>query len=477
MPKLNPSAITSPLFTLLLLLAFVLSCDGADPQQPSPQEPFVTIPWPVSPPTLERSERNWREARAIIHLHSPHSHDACDGNPQPGGQLDEDCLSDLRWGLCLNRIDVAFLTDHPGHASDVDFEQLLLFRDGDELVTNATGAAVANRLHCEDGHEVLLMPGIESSRMMPLGLEEHVREAYSSGEAADFDAIREAGAVAWVAHTEGRDAEELASLGIEGIEIYQLHANIDPDLREERLGLDGAGAITQLAPFFFPLEENGEPPHPDLAPLGFLVPNEPSILALEHIGQTQRIGVSGGTDAHQNVLSAEASDGERMDSYRRLIRWFNTRLRVVGELNPASARQALREARTWISFEIFGTPLGFDLRAEAGGQVFEIGAELPSSQDLVIRATLPSLDPRSARSETPPEIRGLLYRATSEGRELVGEWSEGELELSAPGPGVYRMEAWITPSHLTPYLGDRTDLADTHVPWLYSGALFVRNLP
>jgi len=321
------------------------------------------------------------------------------------------------------------------------------------------------------------MPGIETSRMMPLGLEEHVREAYSPGTAEDFEAIRQAGGVGWVAHTEGRDAEELASLGIEGIEIYQLHANLDPDLREERLGLDGPGAITQLAPFFFPLEGNGEPPHPDLAPLGFLVPNEPSLLALEHIGQTQRLGVSGGTDAHQNVLSAEASDGERMDSYRRLTRWFNTRLRVTDELSPESAREALREARTWISFEVFGSPLGFDLRAEANGQVFEIGAELPSSPDLVIRATLPSLDPRSARSETPPEIQGLLYRATSEGRELVGEWSEGELELSAPGPGVYRMEAWITPRHLAPYLGDRTDLAESHVPWLYSGALFVRESP
>jgi hypothetical protein len=453
----------------------MLSCEGAG--QPPEEVPFAPIPWPDSPPTLDRSERDWREVRAIVHLHSPHSHDACDGNPQPGGELDEDCLGDLRWGLCRNRIDVAFLTDHPGHASEADFEQLLLHRNGDELVTNASGVAVANRVHCDGGHEVLLMPGIETSRMMPLGLEEHAREAYSPGEAADFDTIREAGGVGWVAHTEGRDAEELATLGIEGIELYQLHANLDPDLREERLGLDGTEAIAQLAPFFFPLEENGEPPHPDLAPLGFLVPNEPSIQALEHIGQTQRIGVSGGTDAHQNVLSADASDGERMDSYRRLTRWFNTRLRIVGKLSPDSAREALREARTWISFEIFGTPLGFDLRAESAGQVFEIGSELPSSQDLVIRATLPSLDPRSARSETPPQIRGLLYRANGEGRELLAEWSEGELEFAAPGPGVYRMEAWITPSHLTPYLGARVDLAESHLPWLYSGALFVRDLP
>lgn len=469
--------ITAALFFVLALTSMsmlVTACTETSPDEQINDGPFTPIPWPATSAVLERSERDWREVRAIIHLHSPHSHDACDGNPQPDGTLDEDCLSDLRFGLCSNRIDVAFLTDHPGHASDASFEDLLLFRDGDEPISNSAGSTVANRMSCDSGHQVLLMPGIETSRMMPLGLEAHVRDAYSPGLEADFDAIQEAGGVAWVAHTEGRDIDELASLGIEGIEIYQLHANIDPELREERLGLEGTAALTELAPFFFPVDEEGRPPHPDLAPLGFLVPNEPSIDALESLGQTQRLGVSGGTDAHQNVLSAQASDGERMDSYRRLMRWFNTRLRIRGELNPESAREALREARTWISFEIFGSPLGFDFVAERDGQTFEIGSELELDAGLIIRATLPSLDPGSPRSEEFPTVRGLIYRATQQGRELLVEWNGGEVELPVAGPGVYRMESWITPTHLKPYLGDRPDLANKEVPWLYSGALFIR---
>jgi len=311
--------------------------------------------------------------------------------------------------------------------------------------------------------------------MMPLGLESHVLDAYGPGNAEDFDAIRDAGAVAWVAHTEGRDVAELATLGIEGIELYQLHANIAPDLRAERLGLDGSEIFAQLGPFFFFTEEDGIPPQPDLAPLSFLLPNEPSIVALETLGLSQRIGITGGTDAHQNVLSTESSDGERMDSYRRLMRWFNNRLRIHGELTPASARDALRQARTWIAFEVFGTPLGFDFVALDGGQVFEIGSEPTFSSGLTLRATLPSLDPRSPRSETAPQIRGLLYRADEQGRELLGEWQEGQLEVQVPGPGVYRVEVWITATHLIPYLGDRPDLAEREVPWLYSGAVFVRN--
>jgi len=460
-----------PLLVVLTLLS--TSCVGSSPDAES--EPFEPIAWSAGPPVLEAAARDWREIRAIVHLHSPHSHDACDGNPQPGGELDEDCLGDLRSALCTDRIDVAFLTDHPGHANDVDFEELLLLRDDDQLVMNQAGTAVGNRIACEGGHEVLLLPGIESSRMMPLGLEEHVRDAYGPGTAEDFALIREAGAVGWVAHTEGRDIAELATLGIEGIELYQLHANIAPNLREERLGLDGMEIFAQLGPFFFATEEDGIPPHPDLAPLGFLLPNEPSITALETLGLTQRIGISGGTDAHQNVLSTEANDGERMDSYRRLMRWFNNRVRIRGELSPDSARAALREARTWISFEVFGTPLGFDFFAASGDEVFEIGSEPSFSESLVLRATLPSLDPRSPRSETPPVVRGLIYHADEQGRELIAQWDEGEIEVQVPGPGVYRVEVWITPRHLVPYLGDRPDLSERELPWLYSGAVFVRS--
>jgi len=438
-------------------------------------ETFEPIAWSAGPPVLQAAARDWHEVRAIIHLHSPHSHDACDGNPQPGGELDEACLYDLRRALCTDRIDVAFLSDHPGHASDVEFEELLLLRGDDQAVYNEAGTAVGNRMSCEGGHEVLLLPGIETSRMMPLGLEEHVLDSYGPGNAEDFDAIRDAGAVGWVAHTEGRDISELTTLGIDGIELYQLHANIAPDLREERLGLDGTEIFAQLGPFFFSTEEDGIPPHPDLAPLGFLLPNEPSLIALETLGLTQRIGISGGTDAHQNVLSTEASDGERMDSYRRLMRWFNNRLRIQGDLTPERARDALRQARTWIAFEVFGTPLGFDFVAVDGGEVFEIGAEPTLSDSLVLRATLPTLDPRSPRSEDAPLIRGLVYHADGQERQLIAEWQEGQVEVQVPGPGVYRVEVWITPRHLRPYLGDRPDLGEREVPWLYSGAVFVRD--
>jgi hypothetical protein len=433
------------------------------------------IPWDRGQPEIGGClTRGVRDYRAIVHIHSPHSHDACDGDPQPGGELDEDCLADLRHGLCVTRVDVAFLTDHPAHADGVPLADMVLTRRGDQPVLDDQGRTVANWIACPEGHRVLLIPGIESGSMMPLGIPEHAPPGtYGESSPQSFKTIRDLGALAWVAHTEGRDVEELATLGLTGLEFYQLHANLDPDIRADHLGLDPAGFLTDVLPFFFP--DGGVSPEPDLAPLGFLLPNEPSILAFERLGQTQRLTISAGTDAHQNVLPSAAPDGERIDSYRRMIRWFNNRLRIDGPLTVDSAKAALAAGRAHIVFESLGTPQGFDFYARGGDTTYDFGGELPYAPGLEIHAHLPHLDPRSPQGDQPPAVQGRLYRATAEGRELVAEWSEGALLHMAEGPGVYRLEVWITPTHLTPYLGDVAEpYRGRPIPWIYSGGLFVR---
>src|SRR5688500_5543410 len=82
------------------------------------------------PPSSEMGARRGLEpARGIIHLHSPYSHDACDGQPRGDdetGPIDEDCLADLRAGLCTTRMDFAALTDHDVTMADEAFEDLFL---------------------------------------------------------------------------------------------------------------------------------------------------------------------------------------------------------------------------------------------------------------------------------------------------------------------------------------------------------------
>lgn len=466
------------IWTPLPLLALVLiSCPSEEPPPP-PDPPYEVPDWDLGQPELgaEAERRGRRQVRAIVHLHSHWSHDACDGDPQPGGIPDEDCLADLREGLCTTRIDVAFLSDHAAHADEAPLENRLLDRDGDEVLVDEQGRSVGAWLACPSGHRTLMLPGVEAS-LMPLAIREDLPEAWGSSTPENVQALRESGAAVWLAHTEERSLSELEALGLDGFEIYQLHANLDPGIREDYLGLEPYGYLEDVAPFFFP-EPNGilDPPHPDLAPLGFLELNEPSIVALETLGLTQRLAVTGGTDAHQNVFPTDASDGERIDSYRRMLRWFNNRLLVAGELTPDSAREALLEGRNHIAFEVFGTPVGFDFTAEIDGSTYELGEELVLDRGIArLLVTLPQLDSRSPASETPPLVTGRLYRASEKGRELVEEWTDGPLDLSVTQPGVYRVEIWITPFHLRPYLGEvASDYEGRQVLWIQSGAIFLR---
>lgn len=431
---------------------------------------FEPIEWQKGLVPLQSDETDYR---AIIHLHSHYSHDACDGNPQPNGIPDEECLADLREALCTVLIDVAFLSDHPTHSTEVmSFEDLFLIREGDTPIYDGD-ILISNQINCGSGHTVLVLPGVESDAMMPLGLTQHINGDYN-GSQESLDAIDAQGAVSWIAHTEEREVDVLLSMELHGLELYQLHANLDPDIRAEYLGLDPVGFLNDVQPFFFPLEDEEDPPHPDLAPLGFLLPNEPSIEKWEAVGQIQRIGISGGTDAHQNVFPIDASDGERIDSYRRMMRWFNTRIQIEGEPTPQKVIEGLKEGRTWIAFETFGTPKGFDLKANSEGIEYPIGAALNLSSDSILVATLPTLHPESPQGIEEPSIEGRLYRADTEGRALIQTWTEGDVTVQIDQPGVYRVEVWIKPLHLKPYLGANPEYSELWKPWIYSGGLFVR---
>jgi len=462
-----------PAVLALALVALSAGCP-TDPDGEEPT-PFVVPPWSDDTPDLSDVDvRGARPYRMIAHLHSPHSHDACDGEPQPGGVLDESCLAELKAGLCATRIDVAFLSDHRSHADEAEsFEDLLVLRGDDIPVYDDAGNAIANSVDCAmaDGRRVLLIPGIEANPLMPLGTTQRTPELYADGTPDNVAQLKEAGALAWIAHAETHDPADFLDVPIDGLELYQLHANLAPDLRE-LLGLDPFGFLGDLGPFL--TERDGRAsPEPDLAVLGFATVNDPAAVFLETVGAVRPIGVTGGSDSHRNVLPSPAWDFERIDSYRRSFRWMLNHLWIDGELTPESAKQALRGGRNVVVFESIGTPLGFDFRAT--GTALEMGGEGPAD-GAVLHVVPPTLDPRSPRDETPPDVRTVLYRAHEGVRTVVAETMGADpIDVAAPGPGVYRVEVWITPRHLGPYLGDWVDEYTTvEAPWVQTGGIFLR---
>jgi len=426
--------------------------------------------------------RGLRPARGIIHLHSPYSHDACDGVPRgdddDDGPIDEACLADLRAALCTTRMDYAALTDHDDTMADEDFPTLFSMRGDDEAVMNGADQ-VASRVACDNGHEVLITVGGENP-LMPIMLDHHVagtvaeRHAIYNGEdGAAITEMRAAGATLWIPHTEQRTTPELVTIGPDGIEVYQLHANIDPDIREEHLGLPANEAITNVIAF---ADTNPGGPEPDLAVLSFLAPNAPSLARWDELlALGMHVAGSGGTDAHQNALPILLRDGERGDSYRRMIRWFSNVVLVDDATDPVKIEDALRAGRMFVVFEVMGTPVGFDVRGEVpGGGVASLGGTLAVTDNATMHVDLPTvldLDP----SLPAPEITGKIIRVTAAGAEVVAEGAPGE-ELSAPldQVGAYRVEIAIRPLHLGPYLGNLgTEYVEQTLPWIYASPIYV----
>jgi hypothetical protein len=455
----------------LLLLATLAACTSSTPVEPETDVPAETdLPvgvWSGALPSARLAIPDLRgmiHQRAVFHLHSPWSHDACDSRGVVDGVVDEACLGDLRQALCTTRFDTAFLTDHPDYGDGQEFDQLFHPREGDRW--EEVDGHKASVITCEDGHEVRWRAGFEDE-LMPVGLAGHIdpdqgtRHGLLNGTGADsVAAMQAAGAKVMLAHTESRTTETLAALqelGLHAVEAFNVHAMFAPDIRQEHLGLDGGSWLSDAADFTNP-ELSTEA---DLLFLTVLQEQAPSIARWDELLARGPMMATAGTDAHQNVLPLPAKDGERIDSYRRMLRWFSTMLQTEdGSLLAVDAAVAAR--RAFVVFEAIGTPAGFDLHLEAGAEVYEMGSDAPAGTLVV---TCPELAPGSPRGEEEPELTVTVYKDGVPWQSACGRYEVSE--------GVYRVRIESTPHHLRPFLGEVADRYLKPYPWIYSGAVRV----
>lgn len=460
-----------------LALALLLAACGADGAGPPDATPLPTWQPGLPPASAMGVRRGLTPARGIIHLHSPYSHDACDGNPRPGGPPDETCLGHLRAGLCATRIDFAALSDHDGSMADEDFETLFLVRGQDQLVRDAGGNPIASRLACPGGHKLLVMVGSENP-IMPIMLDRHVtgtvaerHDLYNADTPAAVAAFRAAGATVWIAHTEQRTTAQLVELEPDGIEIYNLHANLDPAIRRDFLGLSEDGALT-AALTFAGMDADG--PEPDLALLSFLEPSTPALTRWnELLAMGRHVVGSAGTDAHENTLPITLKDGERGDSYRRLLRWFGNIVLVADPTDPAQIKDAVRAGQMFVAFELLGTPVGFDARAVTADRVVELGGTVAVDAGATLEVAVPTVLELSPTLPAP-SIRARVLRIDHDGVTEVAAGTGPTLSVALDRVGAYRVEVLMTPHHLGPYLGRLGPAhAEREQPWIYGNPIYV----
>jgi hypothetical protein len=457
--------------TSLLLLVLLAGC-SPDGSTDLPEVP-ATNTWPegVWNPQMPNTQaaiagmRGLVHRRAVFHVHSPFSHDACDGAGWVDGQIDTACEADLRQALCDNRYDAAFLTDHPDYGDAQTFEDLFHAQDGDRWVEDAQGRRYALDVVCPDGHVVQWRAGFEDE-LMPVSLHEHIdddpvrrHDLLNRTDAEAVEAMQAAGGFVFLAHTEQRAREDLFALqdlGLHAVEAFNVHAMFAPDIRVEALGLDPTGWAADIGPFTMPAA-TGEP---DLLFLAVHQEQPPSIAHWDALLQRGGMMATGGADSHQNVLPLTLSDGERVDSYRRGLRWFTTILQARGT-TAADLDEAIAARRAFVAFESLGTPTGLDVHLEADGATYEMGADAPTGELVV---TCPTLADGSPHGPAEPEITVDVYKDGEVWQTTCGRWTVE--------PGVYRVRVNIVPHHLEPFLGGSTTLIKPY-PWVYSGAIRV----
>lgn len=434
-------------------------------------------PYSVQPASAMAAPRGFTLHRGTIHLHSVYSWDAADqkgfidsnGNQDyDSGAINQPYYDDLRKGLCKTGQEFAFLTDHVAHFPEFEFPDVLLYRAdlGDQLIMN-NGKPVAMNLACPGGNPVLLSAGCDYNTLA-IGLDQHVADTvagrlavYGQSNETAYATLRQNGALVLAGYLPRWNPTQLLSLKFDALEAYNPLFNFT-----DRIG-DAIGLVLAM---------NKEPdtvPVPELGLIAIFEEN-PNILTLwSQMVQMRRVPNFLGSNAHENVLPNPTPDGERFDSYRRMLHWWTNYVMLAPgtPVSTASVKAAIAAGRTFGSFDYLGYPSGFDFHAETGGTINEMGDQIPpgGTTNLVVVAPtvlgLTSID-------TPPTVRVRILKA--EGTSWT-EVAAGQGTVTAPAvpKGVYRAEARITPLHLKPNLGSSPDKYLGEQLWIYGNPIWV----
>lgn len=420
---------------------------------------------PSLPPSNMISEtRGFKVARAIIHAHCIYSHDGCDGNSVENGNPEEECVLQLRDAICKLNLDALFMSDHAGSLADEeDFSKLYYPREGDTTIVE-NGKQTGNQLNCSNGAKTIIMVGSEND-IMPIGITAHPSEdiverkkIYDSVDESAIEAFRKVDGVVCTAHSEGKDDEYLINSTLDCMEIYNFHVSI----------LSSSGLVV-LADY---MNQPEKMPHPDLAFLAFYEPLKLQLDKWYTTIEKRNITPIIGTDIHRNVVKKELSDGERLDSYRRFMRWFSNFL-MVKEFKPSEFKTAIKEGRVYVVAEGLGTPTGFDYYAETKDGIVNTGSTIKLEDFKKFVINVPTI---VGIQNADKYIRVRLFKIKDKGEiEILSPVSRAEksvIEISdGIDKGVYAVQVLLTPMHLK-YLCKRyaSDYIKEFV-WIYSNTI------
>ena len=434
--------------------------------------------------TLELGQlRGAHYERVITHFHSPFSFDACDSKGMNGdGSLNLACLHDAKQALCANHINLTFVTDHVNFVAQTAFSSLLLTEAGDTPIINGGAVTMANAVSCPDGFQAVMAPGLEG-QLLALGMEAHTSAdiptrtaTYGADDVAAQTALSSAptNALVGIPHTESRALSLLQTLNPAFIEIYNLHANLDPKIRATSLGVP---PFAHVATFMNYLADPYNRLNADYMFVEFFEMNNVYFQkwnALLAAG-THVTGV-GGLDSHQNIFPQKASDGQRLDQHRRMTRFFNNFV-LTTLSDTTSIKAAITAGQVFFVVEGFGTPIGLDFHALlAGTTIVEMGHSVSlGGGSVALSYAPPTVIPSFPGMDSgwAPVIYSELHFIDSAANEsVVATAVNGPLVYKNPVPGNYRVHTFIYPLHLHNFVL-KEEYVEKAYPWIVSNPILV----
>jgi hypothetical protein len=434
-------------------------------------------PYTVTPASALSAPRDFALHRGTIHLHSVYSWDADDQlgfiddagvQDYDAGAINEPYYQDLRKGLCNTAQEFAFLTDHRDYYPNFEYPDVLLYREsmGDQLILQ-NGSPVAVELACPGGPPVLLQAGCDYNTIA-MGLDQHVAATPAERLAAlqttpqAFATIRQNGALVLAGYLPRWTISDLLANTWDGLENYNPIFNFD-----DRIG-DALSLVLALqnAPSTVPV--------PELGIIGIFEENTTILTDWSQMAQKARVPSFIGSNAHENVLPTITYDGERLDSYRRMLHWWSNYVMLPKgtTISTSVLKQAIAAGHTFASFDYLGYPTGFDFHAETGGMVYEQGDQIPAGTAttnlVVVAPTVYGLKP----IDQVPQITVRILQATGTTWTEVASGT-GTVTATNVSTGVYRAEARIVPNHLTPNLGSSPSQYLTEKLWIYGNTIWV----
>jgi hypothetical protein len=337
---------------------------------------------------------------------------------------------------------------------------------GDKLVIQ-NNTPVAAELACPGGTPVLLQAGCDYDTLA-IGLDQHVaatpaeRLAILQATPQAYDTLRQNGALVLAGYLPRWTVANLTSLKFDGVENYNPLFNFKGPAANAALG------------YVLALGNNpSSVADPEIGLIAFFQEDATTQSYWSQMVQVARVPSFIGSNAHENVFPNLACDGERLDSYRRMLHWWSNYVMLPQgtALSTTALKQAIAAGHTFAAFDYLGYPTGFDFHAESGGTTYEQGDQVPpggTTNLVVVAPTVYGLTPM----DQAPQIRVRILQA------MGTTWNEiasgtGTVTAMAVPTGVYRAEARIIPNQLTPHLGPMASQYLTEKVWVYGNTIWV----